>query len=311
MLERESRVARQMRQTGLMPLAVLLLRRIAIRNPDRRLMARHHLVHDAGGAGIIGLMHHRVLAVENPVIRVRPFDPNAGFVAGDDLGGANDGLRLLGLDLEPGMRADEHVHQRALAHAQPERVAEQAAQPLVGQRLEALEINRQRMDARPERRRRRDRRRRRFRRDAAMRASAGEAPVADHIGFDRRDLDLVVFADQVPLGVRRESSAALLANARHVVAKFVGIVRQPTVVRLMPGLRPARTRVLALFLLVGRRRLGRRARILLGPLEPQHQLDQLLLAELLQITAVHRAMDSEIAPRGKGVGNYSRAPGSG
>ena len=102
MLERESRVARQMRQTGLMPLAMLLLRRIAIRNPDLRHMPGHHLVHDAGGAGIIGLMHDRVLAVENPVIRVRPLDPNAGLVAGDDLGGAKNGLRLLGLDLEPG-----------------------------------------------------------------------------------------------------------------------------------------------------------------------------------------------------------------
>src|SRR5208337_964504 len=126
-LERESRVAGQMRQTGLMPLAVLLLRRIAVRNPNRRLMARHHLVHDAGRAGIIGLMHDCVLAVEDPVIGIRPFDPNAGFVAGDDLGGAKDGLRLLGLDLEPGMRADEHVHQRALADAQPESIPEQSA----------------------------------------------------------------------------------------------------------------------------------------------------------------------------------------
>jgi len=29
----------------------------------------------------------------------------------------------------------------------------------------------------------------------------------------------------------------------------------------------------------------------------------LLLAQVLQITAVHRPMDSDIAPRGKGVGN--------
>ena len=39
-------------------------------------------------------------------------------------------------------------------------------------------------------------------------------------------------------------------------------------------------------------------------LTPQHQLDQLLFAQVLQITAVHRTMDSEIAPPGKGVGNY-------
>src|SRR5271157_5953218 len=87
------------------------------------------------------------------------------------------------------------------------------------------------------------------------------------------------------------------------IAKFVRIIRQPTVVRLMPEFRSARTRILALLLLVRRRRLGRRARSLAGPLEPQHQLDQLLFAQLLQITAIHRAMDSEIAPHGKGVGN--------
>ena len=268
-----------------------------------RHMPVHYLVHDAGGAGIIRLMHDRVLAVENPGIRVRPLDPNAGLVAGDDLGGPNNGLRLLGLDLEAGMRADEHVHQRPLAHAQPERIAEQAAQPFIRQRLETLQIDRQRMDARSKRRRRRDRGSRRFRLDPATPASAGEATVADDIRLDRRDFDLVVFADQVLPGVRRESQAAPLANVRHVIAKFVRIVRQPTVVRLMPEFRSARTRILALLLLVRRRRLGRRARSLVGPLEPQHQLDQLLFAQLLQITAVHRAMDLEIAPHGKGVGN--------
>ena len=64
--------------------------------------------------------------------------------------------------LNRGVRADEHVHQRALAHAEPERVEEQTAQPLVGKRLEALEVDRQRMNARPERRRCRHRRRRPF-----------------------------------------------------------------------------------------------------------------------------------------------------
>ena len=139
---------------------------------------------------------------------------------------------------------------------------------------------------------------------AAMRASAGEAPMADDIGLDRRDLDLVVFADQLRAGSRAKQPAARLANARRVVSKLVGIVRQPPVMRLMAGLRPAGTRVLPLFLLVRRRRLGRRARILIGTLKPKHQLDQLLLAEPLQITSVHPGMDSEIPARGKGVGNY-------
>jgi hypothetical protein len=69
-------------------------------------------------------MHDRIRAVENPVIRVRPFDPDAGLVTGHDLGRANDGLGLFGLDLEPRMRANEHVHQRALAHIKPERITD-------------------------------------------------------------------------------------------------------------------------------------------------------------------------------------------
>src|SRR5450755_641387 len=104
------------------------------------------------------------------------------------------------------------------------------------------------MDARSKRRRRRHRGRRSFRLHAAMPTSARKAPVANDIRVDRRYLDLIVFADQFPVGVGRKSFTALLASARHVVAKLIGIVRQPAVVRLMPQLRPARTRVLALFL---------------------------------------------------------------
>jgi hypothetical protein len=101
-----------------------------------------------------------------------------------------------------------------------------------------------------------------------MPTSAGEATVADNMRVDRRDLDLVVFADQFFIGVERKGPATLLASARHVVTKLIGIVRQPTVVRLMPRLRPARTRVFALFFLIRRWRFGRGARILIGPLKP-------------------------------------------
>src|SRR6202046_913623 len=159
------------------------------------------------------------------------------------------------------------------------------------------------MNARPKRRGRRDDGRRSFRLDAAKCASTGEAPVADDIRFDRRNLDFVIFADQFPRGVRRESSAALLAYARRGVAKLIGIVRKPTGVRLMPQLRPAGARGLALFLFVRRGRLRRRARILIGSLKLEHQLDQLLFAQVLQISAVHRPKDSEIDAHGKGVGN--------
>jgi len=37
-------------------------------------------------------------------------------------------------------------------------------------------------------------------------------------------------------------------------------------------------------------------------LKPQHQINQLLFAELLQISAIHVHIDSEIETRGKGGG---------
>jgi len=46
-------------------------------------------------------MHDRILAVEDPMIRIGPFDPHAGFVAGDDLRLAKDGLRLSASILNP------------------------------------------------------------------------------------------------------------------------------------------------------------------------------------------------------------------
>src|SRR5277367_2002527 len=205
------------------------------------------------------------------------------------------------------MRADEHVHERALAHSQSERIVEQPAQPLVGKRLEAFEIDRQRMNARPERRRCRNRWRWPFRRRAAMHAPARETPVADHVGLDRRDLDLVVFPNQLSFRARRERPAARFADARRMIPELVGIVRQTTVVRLVAGLRATGPGILPRFLLVGRRRLGRRSRILVGTLKPQHQVYQLLFAELLQISSIHPSMDSEFESERKGVGNCRRA----
>nr|WP_228391276.1 hypothetical protein [Komagataeibacter medellinensis] len=127
----ESRVAGQVRQTRLMPLAVLLLRRIAIRNPDRWHMAAHHVVHDTSRARRVGLMHDPVRTMEDPMVGIRPFDANAGLVAGDDAGAAQDRPGLRSLVPEPGVRTEEYVHQHALAHIEPERIAEHPAQTRV------------------------------------------------------------------------------------------------------------------------------------------------------------------------------------
>ncbi|MCW2286176.1 hypothetical protein M2323_004014 [Rhodoblastus acidophilus] len=182
MLQSEGGIARQMRQACLVALAMRLLSRIAFRDPHLGSVAPHRLFHDASGAGIIGLMHHGVLAVEDPMISVRSLNPDAGLVAGHFARGAKDRLGLFNLDFETRVGADEHVTQRALADAKPERVAENEAQPLIGQRLETLIMHGERMDARPERRCGGDRRRRTFRLRAAMLAAAGEAPVADDMG---------------------------------------------------------------------------------------------------------------------------------
>src|ERR1035438_9263685 len=60
-----------------------------------------------------------------------------------------------------------------------------------------------------------------------------------------------------------------------VVAEVIGIVGQPTIVRLMPGLRPSRTGVLAFLFLVGGRRLRRSPRRFVRSLKLDHQLNQL------------------------------------
>ena len=162
---------------------------------------------------------------------------------------------FLRLDPEPRVRADEPVPERALAHGQAERVAEPAAKALVGQRLETLVIDRQGVNARSKRRCRRHRRRRSFRLDATPPTAAREAAMTHDIRFDRRNLDLVVFADPFERLVGRKRAATRLANIGDMVAKCVGMICQPAVVRRVPRLCPARTRVLALLFLARRRRI--------------------------------------------------------
>ena len=85
-----------------------------------------------------------------------------------------------------------------------------------------------------------------------------------------------------------------------MVFELIWIVGQPTIVRFMPGLRPARTGVLAFLFLVGGWRLGRSPRRFVRSLKLDHQLNQLVLAQALQISPFHEDMDSEIGLPGKG-----------
>ena len=263
-------------------------------------MPAHRLRDDAAGACVIWLMHYGVLTMEHPLVRVCPLNPHASFVAGDDPRRAKNHPRLVDLDFEGVARTNEHVHKRALAHREAESVTKHKAQPLVGKRLKALEIDRQRVNARPERRRRGDGGRRSLCLDSTRRATAGIAPVTDDIGLHRRYLDLVVFADQVHIDVGGEGSAAAPAHGRLMVAEFVGLVRQAPVVRLMPGLRAARTGLLPLLFLVSRRRLRGGARRLSGTLKREHKLDQFFPAQALQINAIHAPWIQRLEPVARG-----------
>jgi len=132
--------------------------------------------------------------------------------------------------------------------------------------------------------------------------------MADDMGFNRRDLDLVIFADQVHRRIGLQGAAATLANRGFIVTILIRVLAQRAYMRLVANLGAARPGIVALFLLVRRRRFGRIARILLGTLQAQHQIDQIFLAQPLQIAPVHARMDSDILRRGKtrnpGVGKY-------
>ena len=80
------------------------------------------------------------------------------------------------------------------------------------------------------------------------------------------------------------------------------------IARLMPGLRPARTGVLAFLFLVGGRRLRRVARRLIRLLKLDHRLNQLVLAQALQISPFHEDMDLEIGLPGKGARKSGASP---
>ncbi len=60
--------------------------------------------------------------------------------------------------------------------------------------------------------------------------------MANHVRLPQRYLDLVVFADQIHVGVRGQRSAASLANDRLVVMKCVRLVCKKAIVLFIPRL---------------------------------------------------------------------------
>ena len=169
----EARLPVEMSKTGLVLTPMPLLAGIAIRYPDVWLVPRHGVAHNLRGAAEPSGMNDSIGRAENPLIAVAAFDPHAGFVASYNLRAAQSHEGIIAPGSKDGCGAFEHVHQRALADAQPKQIAEYALQPLVGKQLVSLEIERERMDATAERRALRRLRHGRAGCLAALRAAAG------------------------------------------------------------------------------------------------------------------------------------------
>ena len=116
--------------------------------------------------------------------------------------------------------------------------------------------------------------------------------VLDH-RLDRRQLDLLVHPDRLGRQVGRERRAAARAVLRPMIDDPIRLVAQGSAVTLMAWLCSAGLRGLALLLPIGRRRLRRGARRLLRPLQAQHQINQLRLAQALELIATHPRIESD------------------
>jgi hypothetical protein len=204
--------------------------------------------------------------------------------------------------LEPALGAAQQVHQPALAEAQPEQVGECGLQPLVGKRLVGLEVGGDSMQARAERRA--ADRHRRHGPCAASGAAHCQAMVMHHLRPDRGQLDLLPNPGCFGRQIGRERHPAARANLGAVGDPLGDIVAQWPAVARVARLGASRLGALAPFFPVRRRRLGGCARGLLRPLQPQHQLDQLRLAQPLKRIPLHARIESANPLPRKGVGNY-------
>ena len=110
---------------------------------------------------------------------------------------------------------------------------------------------------------------------------------------DHRQLDVLVHPDRLGRQIRRESGPAGRAVVRTMIDDPVRLFAQGAAVTLMARLCTAGLRVLALLLAISRRRLRGRARRLLRPLQAQHQIDQFLLAQALELVATHPRIESD------------------
>jgi hypothetical protein len=192
--------------------------------------------------------------------------------------------------LEPTLGTAEQVHQPALAEAQPEQVGQCGLQPLVGERLVGLEVGGDSMQARAERRAAD-----RYGCDgprATSRAAHRQAMMVHHLRPDRGQLDALPDPGCFGRQIGREHHSAARADIGAVSDPLGDIVAQGPAVARVARLGASRLGALAPLLPVRGWRLGGCARGLLRPLQPQHQLDQLRLAQVLKLVPPHARIES-------------------
>ena len=114
-------------------------------------MPAHHLPHHDRTPRLRSLMDDCVGRMEDPVVSVATLKAHTRLVRGDDGGTAQRRDGLLAAGTEARWRPTEQVHQTALAEPQTEQVGQRRLQPLVGERLESLQIRCHRMQSWAER----------------------------------------------------------------------------------------------------------------------------------------------------------------
>ena len=135
-----------------------------------------------------------------------------------------------------------------------------------------------------------------------MLAANGEPAMLPNERLNGGKLDLVIFADQFTLGVSSKRPKAIGTMWRLMILNGIGRFAQFTRMAFVSGLG-----LLAPLFSIRRWRFGRRARSLVRTLKPKHQLDQIVLAQTLQIIAIHPNLESATRPTRKG-GNYVYRP---
>ena len=135
---------------------------------------------------------------------------------------------------------------------------------------------------------------------AAARTGAGQALMTRDHRRDRRQVHAVARPDNITRNVRREHMPTPRTTRRAMRDHLIGAFRKHPETTLVTGLGAPRLRGHTLFLAIRRGWFRGCPRRLRRPLEPQHKLNQLFLAQPFKIVAIHPKCESRIAAPRKG-----------